>query len=56
VRASFGPYLDWVWQETEPERRVLRQFRLQPVDRIGAFKVAVEALGGVSEPLRIRVE
>ena len=56
VRASFGPYLDWVWQETEPEEQVVLRFRLKPVERIGAFKAAIEALGGVSESLRIRVD
>ncbi len=29
VRASFGPYLDWVWQETAPEEKVVRRFRLK---------------------------
>lgn len=56
VRASFGPYLDWVWQETEPEVQVDRRFHLKPVDRIGAFKAAIDGFGGVSEPLRIRVD
>lgn len=56
VRASFGPYLDWVWQETEPEARVDRRFRLKPVDRIGAFKIAIDAFGGVSEGVHIRVD
>ncbi len=56
VRGGFAPYLDWVWQETEPEARVDRRFRLKPVDRIGAFKIAIDALGGVSEGVHIRVD
>ena len=30
VRAGFAPYLDWVWQETEPEARVVRRVRVKP--------------------------
>lgn len=56
VRASFEPYLDWVWQETAPEEKVVRRFHLKPVDRIGAFKTAIDALGGVSESVHIRVD
>lgn len=56
VRAGFAPYLDWVWQETEPEAQVVRRFRLKPVDRIGALKTAIDALGGVSEPVHLKVD